>query len=382
MKNVFDVTDFGAVGDGTNDCTAAFQAAIDEAEKVKGAVLVPPGTYLCNTIYMKPSVTLQGFSGWGYRETGGSVIKLLSGGSKCLIDMSGAFGGRLLDLQLLGNHCAGNGVHGVYVWWEDQESRLHNNHAREDNCIPETCQIGFREDSITVERCCIKNFSGDAIHLWRIWAFTVKSCMLIANKSNGIYINGWDGWISDCVMHTNRGAAIFSDNICAAITMTGNRIEWNRGGIDLTNASSLNITGNYFDRSYGPAVRLFGSWFSCNNITFTGNIFNRSGKYLPSFEEDMYLNCHLYFDNCHNLALSGNTFLTGRDDFGESPFSPDYGLVYKKLRFSSFTGNTMYGGAMIEKICDLGESSDNCFIANAGIAPPDDSEKPGNGTYE
>ena len=331
---------------------------------------------------MKPSVTLQGFSGWGYRETGGSVIKLLSGDSKCLIDMSGAFGARLCDLQLLGNHCAGKGVHGVYVRWESQESRLNCDPEREDNCIPEPCQIGFREDSISVERCCIKNFSGDAVHLWRIWAFTVKSCMLIANGGNGIYINGWDGWISDCVMHTNRGAAIFSNNICAAVTMTGNRIEWNRCGIDLTNASSLNITGNYFDRSYGPAVRLRGEWFACNNITFTGNIFNRSGKYLPAFEDDKYLNCHLYFDNCHNLALSGNTFLTGRDDFGESPFSPDYGIVYKRLRSCSFTGNTMYGGAMIKKLCDLGDNSDMALFGNTGTNPPDENEKPGNGTYE
>ena len=41
MKNVFDVTDFGAVGDGINDCTAAFQAAIDEAEKNQEEVPVP-----------------------------------------------------------------------------------------------------------------------------------------------------------------------------------------------------------------------------------------------------------------------------------------------------------------------------------------------------
>ena len=382
MINVFDVTEFGAVGDGVCDCTEAFQRAIDEAEKVKGTVIVPPGTYISATLYMKPSVTLSGFSGWGYRETGGSVIKLRDGNCHCLIDMTGGFGARICDLQLLGNHCAGEGVHGVYVWWENQESRLNNDPAREDNCIPEPDHVGFREDSISVERCCLKNFSGDAIHLWRIWAFTVRNCMIGSNMGNGIYINGWDGWISDCVIHTNKKAALYSDNICAAITMTGNRIEWNRGGFDLTNASSLNITGNYFDRAYGPAIRLRGQWFACNNITFTGNIFNRNGKYLPSFEEDKYENCHLYFENCHNLALSGNTFLTGRDDFGDTPFSPDYGIVYKKLRSCSFTGNTMYGGAMIEKLCDLGDNCDNAFCGNAGTNPPDKNEKPGNGSYE
>ena len=163
MTNVFDVTKFGAVADGVTDCTAAFQNAIDEASTVKGAVIVPPGVYICSTLYMKPSVCLTGYSRWGYREQGGSVIKLKDGASHCLIDMSGAFGARVRDVQLLGNRCAGENVHGVYVKWENQESRLHDDPEREDNEIPEECQIGFREDSVSVENCHIKNFSGDAL---------------------------------------------------------------------------------------------------------------------------------------------------------------------------------------------------------------------------
>ncbi len=384
MTNVFNVTDFGAVSDGVTDCTAAFQKAIDEAEKVKGSVIVPPGTYVCSTLYMKPSVCLMGYSGWGYREQGGSVIKLKDGTSVCLIDMSGAFGGRIRDLQLLGNRCAGDNVHGVYVWWESQESRLHDDPEREDNEIPEECQIGFREDSVTVENCHVKNFSGDAIHLERIWAFTVKDCMLIANKGNAVYIKGWDGWISDCIMHTNHGAGIFTDDICAAVTMTGNRIEWNRGGgIDLINASSLNITGNYFDRSYGPAVKLKGGWYDCNNITMTGNIFNRSGKYRESFEKDKYENCHVYLDGCYNIAMSGNTFLTGKDDFGESEFGPDYGIVIKRLNSCAIVGNTLFGGSVKEKIVDLGDHpGENCIANNAGISKTGvEDGKMGNGSY-
>lgn len=383
MINVFDVTDFGAVGDGICDSTEAFQKAIDSAGEIKGAVTVPPGVYLCSTLYMKPSVCLMGYSGWGYRETGGSVIKLKDENRVCLIDMSGAFGARVKDLQLLGNRCAGKDIHGIYVKWENQESRLHDDPKREDNEIPEECQIGFREDSVTVDNCQIKNFSGDAIHLEKIWAFTIKDCMLNANKGNAVYINGWDGWISDCVMHTNHGAGIYTDTICAAVTMTGNRIEWNRnGGINLVNANSLNITGNYFDRSYGPAITLKGNWFACNNITATGNIFCRSGKYKETFKNDKYENCHLYFDNCYNLAVSGNTFMTGKDDFGESEFSPDYCIVYKKLEACAITGNTMFAGSVKEKLIDLGENTSNCFENNTGTDKTGTEDgKMGNGTY-
>ncbi len=369
MMNVFDVTDFGAVGNGEFDCTEAFQKAIDEAGEVKGAVTVPPGTYICSTLYMKPSVTLCGFSGWGYRETGGSVIKLRDADAKCLIDMSGAHGARLRDIQLLGNGAIGEEVHGIYVWWENQKSRLSDDPVREDNCLPESCQIGFREDSVTIESCYIKNFSGDAVHLERIWGFTVKDSMMVANAGHALYIKGWDGWVSNCIMHTNRGAGIYTDEVCAAVTITANRIEWNRkGGINLINSRLLNITGNYFDRSYGPAIKLIGERAECNDITMTGNIFNRDGRRTNINEPIGYDSTHLYFDNCRNLAISGNTFITGNDDFGDGGESPDYCIVYKKLVSCSISGNTFSGGFLKIALCDLGENAENnCICNNAGI---------------
>ena len=369
MTNVFDVCDYGAVGDGVTDSTAAFQKAIDLAGEVHGAVMVPPGMYLCSTLYMKADISMCGFSGWGYRETGGSVIKLSDEKAHCLIDMSGAFGARLRDLQLLGNHAMGENIHGVYIRWEDQVSRLNDDPVREDNALPEDCQIGFREDSVTIESCHIKNFSGNAIHLEKIWGFTVRNCMLIANGGSAIYINGWDGWICDCIMHTNHGAGVYADNRCAAVTMTGNRIEWNRnGGINLVNASLLNITGNYFDRAYGPAVTLIGKAEPCYNITATGNIFYRSGKYMPSFENNKYENCHIYLDCGNNLTISGNTFLHGKDDFGEGGYSPDYCVVMKDIESSVISNNTMKGGALVASFADLGGNErDNSTINNVGL---------------
>lgn len=369
MINVFDVTDFGAVGDGITDCTAAFQTAVDKAGEVKGSVIVPPGTYVCSTVYLKPGVSLCGFAGWGYRETGGSVIKLGDGASHCLLDMSGAFGARVKDVQLLGNHCAGEGVHAIYVWWENQESRLHDDPEREDNCLPENCQIGFREDSITVDGCHIKNFSGDAIHLERIWGFTVKDCMMVGNRGSAVYVKGWDGWISDCIMHTNHGAGIYADDVCAAVTITANRIEWNRkGGINLVNSRLLNITGNYFDRAYGPAVKLVGHRAECNDITMTGNIFNRSGRRHELSKPIGYDSSHLYFENCRNLCVVGNTFTKGNDDFGDGGESPDHSIVYKKLNCCAISGNTFSSGSLKEALVDLGEhTGENCICNNVGI---------------
>ncbi len=370
MKNVFDVTEFGAIGDGAFDCTEAFQTAVDKAAEVKGAVVVPPGTYVCGRIRLRPSVCMEGYLGWGYREIGGSVIKLRDGEETCLIDMSGAHGACIRGLQLLGNGCAGERVHGVYVWWENQDSRLNDPTEEKNNAIPEPTHLGFREDSVTVDGCSIKNFSGDGVHFERIWAFTVKDCMLASNMGNGIYIRGWDGWITNCIMYCNRGAAIYSDIICAAVTVIGNRMEWNHGGgIDLTNGRQLQITGNYFDRSYGPALRLRGKDFPCDNIAASANYFNRSGKNKESYKNDPYENSHLYFENCRALAVTGNTFLIGRDDFGTDNLSPEYGVVYRALEDCVITGNAMHKGATKQLFADLGANKgENVIKDNPGIS--------------
>jgi len=44
---LFDIRDFGAVGDDATDNTAAIQRAIDEAAKKGGIVFVPPGRWIC-----------------------------------------------------------------------------------------------------------------------------------------------------------------------------------------------------------------------------------------------------------------------------------------------------------------------------------------------
>ena len=46
MVNVFDITEFGAVGDGATDSTEAIQKAMDAAKDCMGKVVVPPGKYM------------------------------------------------------------------------------------------------------------------------------------------------------------------------------------------------------------------------------------------------------------------------------------------------------------------------------------------------
>ena len=55
----YDITAFGAVGDGTTLCTAAIQAAIDTCHAQGGGrVTVPAGCFKTGTLYLKSHVEL------------------------------------------------------------------------------------------------------------------------------------------------------------------------------------------------------------------------------------------------------------------------------------------------------------------------------------
>ena len=73
-----DVTQFGAVGDGKADDTAALQRAIDAAGENGGGVFFPPRVYRTGELRVRAGVALVGVPGWNYSGAGGSVLRLAS----------------------------------------------------------------------------------------------------------------------------------------------------------------------------------------------------------------------------------------------------------------------------------------------------------------
>ncbi len=353
MKNVFDITDFGAAEN--IECTKAIQAAVDAAAQVKGAVIIPPGKYLCGNIRLKPSVSLIGSHGWGYRETGGSTLVLSDRNVKCMIDMTDAFGACVKGIQFNGNGLKGSNIHGIMLDRKIYNGGRFAEDEKDENPLLEPTHAEFREDNFVIADCQIKNFSGDGIHLNKIFAFTVCDCQIMSNGGDGIYVNGWDGWIHDCIIHTNNGAGIGSareNSICASITVTGNRIEWNKsGGVRIINGDSLTVNNNFFDRCGGAAVSLKAdSRGAVKDITVVGNIFRRSGK--PNFGgfNDKYDSSHVYLKHCENVVVSSNVYRLGVDDGGSGAASPDYSIVGIGVKNCVITNNAMSGGFIKEPI--------------------------------
>ncbi len=327
MNTVFDIRTYGAAGDGVTDDTEAIRAALADASLCRGTVVAPPGRYVTGKLKMGPGVRLEGRSAWSFRSFGASEFLLRDGEDDCMIDITGAFGASIAGMSLNGRNL-GKNVHGVKLYWEKYNG-------------------GSEEDTPTLDDCRIGDFTGDGVHLEHIWCFSVRHCMLCHNGGAGLFMDGWDGFILDNWLSGNRKYGLYASPCGASVTATGNRVEWNRAaGFCVTGGDSWNVTGNFFDRSFGPALR----FSNVRDCAVTGNVFRRSGK--PEWVEftSPYDSSQIFLTDCTNVTVTGNTFAIGRDDGGKGVWSPDYGAVLVGCRQSVFASNAMHRGSLKENI--------------------------------
>lgn len=339
----FNVRNYGAAGNGVQDDTDAFNAAFADAAKTHGTVFVPDGVYSCADIRIPYGCGLVGNPTWTYRAGGGSVLRLNRADARCLLNITGAVGATLSGLSIEGGKL-GKGVHGIFQ--EGYEGKK-------------------EEDAPRIERCRVSGFSGDGIHLDHAWCFSLRNSQCFGNSGDGLWLQGWDGFILDCWFSGNGGAGIGAREHTASVTVTANRIEWNRqGGIVLYGASHYNITGNYVDRSGGPGIALRPRGKEnapCFCHTITGNVIYRSGK--PEWAQDKPAedSCHILLDTAHGVSCVGNSMSIGQDDSGGTN-SPDYGIVLRNLQNCVIKDNTMHIGFLKTDILDHGGHKEGVIV--------------------
>lgn len=341
--NVFSILDFGAVPDGKTVCTDAIQAALDRAGETRGTVIVPPGTYLTGKLRMRSHTRLEGYSAWSFRDDGISILKLCDPEAKCLIDITGAFGCAISGVSMNGANL-GEKVHGIYLYWDKYNG-------------------GSEEDTPTIDDCRVGCFTGDGVRLEHIWCFSIRHSMLHRNRGAGLYIDGWDGFIIDNWFTANAMGGILGGPCCASVTLTGNRVEWNRtAGFRFPSGSAANITGNYFDRTFGPALWLgSASGGAFNDAAITGNFFYRGGSPDNVHFESEYEGSHIFFERTNNITLTGNTFRIGENDGGGGTRSPNFGIVVQNSDCVVVSSNALKNGYLREKI--IWDGGGDCMIS-------------------
>jgi hypothetical protein len=344
-SSVFNVTDFGAKGDGKTPDSEAIQKALDAAGAVSRTAYFPAGRYLCHDLKVAPHTTVLAEPQWGYRGDAGAMLQLDSDEADCLLNITGAFGVHLHGLFLQGRRQAKKPIHGVFL-----------NNAE---------KYSPKEDAIVIDDCKIERFSGHGIHLLRIWLFIVRHSIMQGNKGCGVQITGWDGFVTDNQFSGNGSHGFACDAVGATIMFTANRVEWNRGyGLYLCNGDAWNVTGNCFDRNWGAGLCAS----KMRTTTITGNVFRRCGKDSSALA-DGERSCQVRLEECSGLTFVSNTCAAGRDDGGKGTYTPQFGFVVRKLSHSVISSNALFRGYLKEMVADLGEhGADYVFVNNVGSA--------------
>ena len=192
---VFDILAFGAVGDGVTECTAAVQAAIDSCTlSGGGTVLVPEGTFLCRTLYLKDRVDLHLDKGAVLRgvddpEAYASFIPQHdlsmydSGGNSANANNTG-------DRRWMKAFLQGNGIEGASITGEGLIDGRHvfDSLGEENMRGPHTIIVGeakdFRIEGVSITRAANYAFLGYALKN------AVFKGMHITEGWDGIHIRG------------------------------------------------------------------------------------------------------------------------------------------------------------------------------------------------
>lgn len=292
LREFVSIKDFGAIGDGVTDDTAAIQASLDAVHSGGyGGVYAPAGIYLTGEInWPGNNITLRGAgSGYSYNSsfTPRTIFKAKAG-TTIVFDLvqTGAAedrtGNHLVDLKIDGNSIASYGI----------------------KCA----------GANIVERVSITGCVGGGLYLTNFTNSThIKSCAFIANSGYGLYVDGSSttaysiedtnmalntlggayigaGVVCDfrrCVFESNTGSGLIIYKANAhtgsfnALSFDGCWFEDNAS----TGDYAINISAQTVDEAHAPDHIEF-----CN-CRISASVSTRKYLYAPCCKDVSFINC-------------------------------------------------------------------------------------------
>ena len=339
LRETVSVKDFGAVGDGVADDTAAIQAALNAFS----SVYVPFGTYKCTTISFN-NVNNKRLYGPGTIQSATNQAALISifGGSYDIIIEGLTFVGKLSGTIDRGFNL--DGVYGVQI----KNCTIKN--FNEVGIVYGNAHSDVKYRPITIEGNTITRCGSGILvttgEYAEIRGNKISECGTIWS-ANGPTIDNYGG--NAAVIGQNSGWGI--KGALGNCRVENNHIQQNFYGLLLdgvlgTNPDHCHILGNQINhnQAYGLCVQ---------NIVNTEQIIGNEvlstvgpGVWPPTGTS---LSCILY--NCHNLSLIGNTIDGGAANV----------MRLDSVIRSKFVGNNFYDNA---NITEATQCDDNLWVGN------------------
>ncbi len=272
QNNIYNVKNFGAVGDSLTLNTKSFQRAINTAEKAGGGtVLVPPGVYISGTIFMKDNITLEVMAGakifgspniedytemvWGHNKDR-QPYHLIVGHGVQNIEIRG---GGIID---------GNGE----AFWQDwHPDSLPEWIMAKDLKVSPMMEI-WECKNVIIKDVTLLTGGGWTLHLYDSDHVQVRGVKILNNvyapNGDGIDITGcYDVTISDCIIKT------CDDAICVKTT------------VDSRDAKRITVTNNVIE-CLCAALKIGNETFrDISQITFSNNVIFGSSRGFAIYAE-------------------------------------------------------------------------------------------------
>lgn len=327
-RRVVSVRTRGAAGDGLQDDTRAFQAAIDALGDSGGTVLVPPGRYAINAmrsirlrsgvhLKLSPGARLVAIPNSAER----SYVLLLQQVSDVVISGGEIVGERDAHLGRTGEWGHGIGLRGcsrvsirdiaISRCWGDGISIGAAHQGKGKEALPST--------DVTLERVVCRGNRRQGLTIGRSRRVRVRDCEFSdtwgTKPEYGIDIEpdrpgtAHDVVIERCTLRNNRGGGIQVYHRVSDVTIRDCLIERNGYGIYAAMASDGAVTGNRIrnNRLAGIGVAKQTRNFRISGNRFNGNSGGRSraaGKSAPSRG-----NVQIAKD-AYDIRVSGNDYET------------------------------------------------------------------------
>ena len=289
------VANYGAVGDGVTNDTAAFNLCLTHNSI---CWVDPAKVYAIGDVQMKNGNRLIGLGVVEYGTQTASTtatrpVLVAVTGATNVLDVSAVNGGAAIDGLFI--DCKSTGANGI----SGGSFQL---------TIQDTTVVG-----------CAVGFGDPTGNLYSAEAHVLNSTF--GANERGI-VNPVDSFFVNVDMANNTSDGMYLGAGSNANTITNSRFEWNQGyGLQTYGGTFGNaISNSYFDRNYKAGMRLSG----VTGMSVSNSVFFRNGRNNTAPDQ----NAQIYMSGSKNVSITGGSSAVGRDDGGTGTYTPAHVFSY------------------------------------------------------